>query len=169
MVQPKYVPEPGDKGMVDSPTPAPKMNSLGRAVCTQVLDRLGSPEDRIYKVSPDNQTIIISTLVDFVAAMRILAKEADRPVVNMALVSQGTGSRFDDDLVFPFTVGAQRINLSLRQDAVLEMLRVPGVTQQGKIVTWDTRVQFDIQDHLRRMAQREQEAESSRKAGKRRK
>ena len=62
----------------------------------------------------------------------------------------------DDDLVFPFTVKAQRINLCLRQDAAVEMLRVPGVTRQGKVVTWDTRVPFDLQVHLRRMAQRDQ-------------
>lgn len=157
MVQEKYVPEPGDKdGMVDRPGPAPRMNDLGRAVCTQILDRLGSPQDRVYKVSADCQTIIISTFVDFVAAMRILAREAGRPVVSMALVPQGTGSVSDDDLVFPFTVKAQRINLCLRQDAAAEMLRVPGVTCQGKIVTWDTRVTFDLQAHLRRMAQRDQ-------------
>ena len=157
MAQAKDATEPVDKdAMVDRVGPAPRMNDLGRAICTQILDRLGSPQDRVYKVSADCQTIIISTFVDFVAAMRILARDAGRPVVTMALVPQGTGSVSDDDLVFPFTVKAQRINLCLRQDAAVEMLRVPGVTRQGKVVTWDTRVPFDLQVHLRRMAQRDQ-------------
>jgi len=136
-------PVPGDKGMPE-PGPRPRMNPLGLVVVRDVLDRMGAG----YTISWDQTQIEIRSLADFVAAVRFLARQSRTPVVQMALV----GER----LVRPIIASGMRIDLVLLGDNVSYLTRQRGFALSGNVVTWDTRIAFDIRAVLREMAARDE-------------